>query len=87
MNLGDDNLILRVGPGKFCQDGDYLFSACSWPENLFSGIPRQKYLFSPATKNFKKQKKKKKTKTKPGGGGSECWLRRETGQKFPSYRL
>ena len=41
---------------------NYLFSAWTWPENLFSGIPRPEYLFSSATKFWKSKKKSKKQK-------------------------
>ena len=56
------------GAGKFCWDRIF-FSAWGRPENLFSGIPRPEYLFSPATKFWKSIPPQKKTTTTTRGGG------------------
>ena len=70
------------GAGKFCRDRIF-FSAWGRPENLFSGILRPEYLFSPATKFWKSTppQKKKNTTTTRGVGGRNVALFRLEGWK------
>ena len=77
--------------GKFCRDRIF-FSAWGRPENLFSGIPRPEYLFSPATKFWKSSpppKKKKKPRQQQGGGGDRnvAWFRLEGWQERIFYMI
>ena len=76
--LGGDHLILRGGGGGGAGKGRdilFIFSVSSTGKLIFKNTKARIFIF---IRNIFLKKQKKK-----GGEGSECWLRRETGQDFP----